>query len=657
MKRLNLIFLILGWTISACSSAPQVAPSAVVEPTPIQWIPSTPNPTGAPSTSSPSIPTHDELEHALVSRVHWESNALCEWEVAEQTSQAIYVWAYCQSVVNDSAVSAPAVIRLGSDGHLQSVDTPRDGADYGPDIRALFPPDLQQRIFDQAFDIEKMGARLTARRAQSRATPTQQPSPTIASTLTATSPAADGWQVYHDASFGLSLQYPSDWRQSIRWYSPGWHGIVERIEVTHLSQPTGENAEILIDIWQSQHDLLTWLHDRSPDSLALNSATIEDGLDTLTRYNAQLAGYPAVFVYDREHNSGTPDVADVFVADGQRIYRFMYWGDVPDNLANRATYLRILETVSLANSTLQGLSLPKTSFITGVTWTPATPTIGSAVFGQVIAGYGDHRPVSGLPLWIGETSSGEPAAYTSDAGYFALTHLPTGTVHVVDDHLAFQVTIPGEGTAVYPGQLKYPLIHPPTYYMQSPAPLPDLATLLDTGQSIDFSTCLTDADWKRQTTQAQRDRVWAKRPFSDTSAEWLRWWFSQPAMIYDTTDHFVQSFPDGPNLDFLLADWRYLSGMWNTADVVDQSGCPYDSRSLENVLARRQIEVWLWGYRAVRLHRLDQHFGLEVTAAPGYQIIRFPGLEDAIAIHLVENGREILSLPQMPPQQWLGGQP
>jgi hypothetical protein len=48
-------------------------------------------------------------------------------------------------------------------------------------------------------------------------------------------------------------------------------------------------------------------------------------------------------------------------------------------------------------------------------------------------------------------------------------------------------------------------------------------------------------------------------------------------MIYDTNDHFVQSFPDGPDLDILLADWRYLSGMWNTVDVADQSGCSYDS--------------------------------------------------------------------------------
>jgi len=238
-----------------------------------------------------------------------------------------------------------------------------------------------------------------------------------------------------------------------------------------------------------------------------------------------------------------------------------------------------------------------------------------------------------------------------------LVAFATGTVHIVDDHLAFQVTIPHEGTAVNAGQLKYPLIHPPTYYTQSPAPLPGLATLLDNGQSINFTSCSTDSDWQRPTLRDQTDRVWSKRPFSEASTDWLHWWFSQPAMIYDTTDHFVQSFPDGPNLDSLLADWRYLSGMWNMPDIVAGSACRYDSQSLNDLLARRQIEVWLWGYRAVRLQRLDQHFGLQVKAASGYQIIRFPGIEDAIAIHLVENGHEILQLPQTPPQQWLEGQP
>jgi len=68
-------------------------------PTPTQWVsptsvsPSTPtpNPAGTPQPASTSISAHDELECALVSRVHWETHAVCEWEVLGQTPQNLYV--------------------------------------------------------------------------------------------------------------------------------------------------------------------------------------------------------------------------------------------------------------------------------------------------------------------------------------------------------------------------------------------------------------------------------------------------------------------------------------------------------------------------------------------------------------------------------------
>ena len=245
---------------------------------------------------------------------------------------------------------------------------------------------------------------------------------------------------------------------------------------------------------------------------------------------------------------------------------------------------------------------------------------------------------------------------TLSDGYFAIGDLPPGRVNIVDSHLAFQAFIPGMGARIDLGRLKYPLIHPPTYYYLAPDPLPNLSTLLDKGQSIDFAVCLTDPDWQRPSEPAQRDRVWSKPPFRDALADWLQWWFKQPAVLYDTTDRFVQSFPDGPNLDRLADDWRYLLGLWTGASVVDGSHCAYDDQTLEDLLARRQLEVWLLGYQAVRVRQLGNHFGVQVVAAPGYQVIRFPGVEAAIAVHLIENGREILQLPQNPPQQWTGAQ-
>jgi hypothetical protein len=227
------------------------------------------------------------------------------------------------------------------------------------------------------------------------------------------------------------------------------------------------------------------------------------------------------------------------------------------------------------------------------------------------------------------------------------------------------------------GLLKYPLIHPPVYYYWTAAPLPDLAPLLDNGETVPFSVYLTEPDWVRPTEQIQRETVWSRQPFSDRSEAWLQGWFEQPAVIYDSQDQFSQSFPGGPDLDPLLADWRYLLGLWTGEDIVARSACPYDGPSLEDLLARRQIEVWLLGYRVTGVQRLDKeaieydqsalcnpaertcverpgyHFALHVTPATGYQIIRFPGVEDVMAVHLIDQkGQELLELPQREPYPW-----
>jgi len=278
----------------------------------------------------------------------------------------------------------------------------------------------------------------------------------------------------------------------------------------------------------------------------------------------------------------------------------------------------------------------------------ASSTSGATVTGRVVLGYGDHGPVSDLPLWVGQGSNGEPMTRTSADGSFQLMGLPTDLVDVVDSHLAFQVPISSPGEHVDLGLLKYPLIHPHTYYYWTPTPLPDLATLLNEGESVPFSICLTDPDWERPSEQAQRERVWSKRPFSEKTNEWLETWFARPAVIYNTVDMFVQSFPDGPNLDALASDWRYLLGLWNSTDIVAHSECAYDGQTLEDLLSRKQIEIWLLGYRASEVQRSGNHFAAHVSPASGYQIIRFAGVEDTIAVHLVCDGEKLLELPQWP---------
>ncbi len=100
--------------------------------------------------------------------------------------------------------------------------------------------------------------------------------------------------------------------------------------------------------------------------------------------------------------------------------------------------------------------------------TPTTGANGATVIGRIILGYGDHRPVADLPLWLGTESRGEPVTRTNAAGEFVLTNLPVGQiVNVVDDHLFFQVFTASSGITDV-GTLEYPLVHPPVDSGSSP---------------------------------------------------------------------------------------------------------------------------------------------------------------------------------------------
>lgn len=82
----------------------------------------------------------------------------CEWDNLGRSDQEVYLWAVCMSIKpfgttsegRDifSSSSTPAVIHLGEDGAVQSVEIPGAGSEYGPDIRRMFPPDVREK-FDQ----------------------------------------------------------------------------------------------------------------------------------------------------------------------------------------------------------------------------------------------------------------------------------------------------------------------------------------------------------------------------------------------------------------------------------------------------------------------------------------------------------------------------
>lgn len=269
---------------------------------------------------------------------------------------------------------------------------------------------------------------------------------------------------------------------------------------------------------------------------------------------------------------------------------------------------------------------------------------GATVRGRIVAGYGARQPAAGLPLSIAGSTSSEPATRTDANGEFELTGVPVGTVEINASHLSFQVSVPDSAAVVDVGVLKYPLVHPPVYYYEStPSPLTGgLDTLIAQGQVLAFTVCLADESWQRPSLDEQRAHVWSKRPFSDLSEASLSWWFQQPAILYDSIDLFVQGF--GADLEPPAADRRFLVGAWSSVHLAALE-CAYDARTLDDLLRRRQVEVWLLGYQAIQVQRLGEHVAVQVAQGPGLQIIRFPGQEGALTVHIVQHGAELVTLP------------
>ncbi len=83
---------------------------------------------------------------------------------------------------------------------------------------------------------------------------------------------------------------------------------------------------------------------------------------------------------------------------------------------------------------------------------------------------------------------------------------------------------------------------------------------------------------------------------------------------------------------------------WNAPDFLDSPA--YDAGTLEDLLARRRVEVWLLGYRAQEVRRLGDHYLVAVEPAAGFQVIRFAGNESALQVHVVRAGVEIAALPK-----------
>jgi len=156
MHRLGWIILLIFLT--GCSFAPPALP---------------PTPTAA------LLLAQQEIETALLQASFPQSQAgSCQWDVLGQGEGEIYVWATCtQTSPMRSAVSAPAVIYVDDAGGIRNVRFPDDGMGYAPSIRKLFPPDIQELIFnyDQSGPTQPADGETTSRKVTPTPLPQSRP--------------------------------------------------------------------------------------------------------------------------------------------------------------------------------------------------------------------------------------------------------------------------------------------------------------------------------------------------------------------------------------------------------------------------------------------------------------------------------------------------
>jgi hypothetical protein len=194
--------------------------------------------------------------------------------------------------------------------------------------------------------------------------PTIVPTTAGDTSVTSGQGTTDQWLTYRDSTTGLSFQYPADWQQAS---SRNNKSTALSVIMARATQPITSSASILIDVRKKQGDLLPWLSQQLPTGLLLIDAkALEGGADSYKTNNALLAGVPAVFIYSPAHGK-IATVAELHTANNQYFYQFTYMGGRPDNLADRAVFLRLLNTTSISGTALVGVGLPPTTtFTTGV---------------------------------------------------------------------------------------------------------------------------------------------------------------------------------------------------------------------------------------------------------------------------------------------------
>jgi hypothetical protein len=193
--------------------------------------------------------------------------------------------------------------------------------------------------------------------------PTLIPTVPGKSSVTSGQTQPQDWVNYRDAGTGLAFQHPRDWPLTV---SRNNKGTVESIIVARAKQPITDSVSIMIDVRKKQGDLLTWIGQQLPIGLLLvDGKALEGGTASYKNYNARVGNNQAVFVYAPAHNK-VSEAAALHTTDNQYFYQITYLGGSPDSLDNHATFLRLLNTLTLSGTAQSGVTLPPTAFTNGI---------------------------------------------------------------------------------------------------------------------------------------------------------------------------------------------------------------------------------------------------------------------------------------------------
>lgn len=138
---------------------------------------------------------------------------VCEWEILGQSNQEVYVWTVCMSIFSVGSaglpyhIEMPAVIYIGANGTVQSVEIPRGGSHYASDIHRMFPKDAQEKYFGKLIHFQELTDHLRWRREHPEEppliiigiAPTPMPTQLTTSVFTPDLDQVEHWKEYQTA--------------------------------------------------------------------------------------------------------------------------------------------------------------------------------------------------------------------------------------------------------------------------------------------------------------------------------------------------------------------------------------------------------------------------------------------------------------------------